>query len=206
MSLSQQAPKWCDVQTDLTCHRSLVTICIFTNYAGDQSSKRLYQSLNIKNSTQKKNISWYRGFGLLLSRHPLSRGTRCVTVVNAWWVPPTRYHRPCRNRWEEYKEIRKGLVHWRVCSVCWQEGTWLSIAFCQRYLSSSVHTDCPLYLRVFSIIRIGCVTSSLGFRNITNIKTKMSVELPNVIFVLGGPGAGKGTQCAKIVEVEKAMR
>lgn len=24
--------------------------------------------------------------------------------------------------------------------------------------------------------------------------------LPNVIFVLGGPGAGKGTQCAKIVE------
>ena len=23
---------------------------------------------------------------------------------------------------------------------------------------------------------------------------------PNVIFVLGGPGAGKGTQCAKIVE------
>ena len=23
---------------------------------------------------------------------------------------------------------------------------------------------------------------------------------PNVIFVLGGPGAGKGTQCAKIVD------
>lgn len=23
----------------------------------------------------------------------------------------------------------------------------------------------------------------------------------NVVFVLGGPGAGKGTQCAKIVEV-----
>ena len=23
---------------------------------------------------------------------------------------------------------------------------------------------------------------------------------PNVVFVLGGPGAGKGTQCAKIVE------
>lgn len=29
----------------------------------------------------------------------------------------------------------------------------------------------------------------------------MSAELPNVVFVLGGPGAGKGTQCAKIVEV-----
>jgi len=23
---------------------------------------------------------------------------------------------------------------------------------------------------------------------------------PNIMFVLGGPGAGKGTQCAKIVE------
>lgn len=26
-------------------------------------------------------------------------------------------------------------------------------------------------------------------------------SLPKVIFVLGGPGAGKGTQCARIVEV-----
>ena len=26
-------------------------------------------------------------------------------------------------------------------------------------------------------------------------------KLPNVYFVLGGPGAGKGTQCYKIVEV-----
>ncbi len=25
-------------------------------------------------------------------------------------------------------------------------------------------------------------------------------QLPNIIFVLGGPGAGKGTQCAKIVQ------
>ena len=31
----------------------------------------------------------------------------------------------------------------------------------------------------------------------------MAAELPNVIFVLGGPGAGKGTQCAKIVEVSE---
>lgn len=28
----------------------------------------------------------------------------------------------------------------------------------------------------------------------------MSGELPQVIFVLGGPGAGKGTQCTKLVE------
>lgn len=28
----------------------------------------------------------------------------------------------------------------------------------------------------------------------------MSAKIPNVIFVLGGPGAGKGTQCLKIVD------
>ena len=29
----------------------------------------------------------------------------------------------------------------------------------------------------------------------------MSVARPLVVFVLGGPGAGKGTQCANIVQV-----
>jgi putative protein kinase ArgK-like GTPase of G3E family len=27
-----------------------------------------------------------------------------------------------------------------------------------------------------------------------------TMEKPNVVFVLGGPGAGKGTQCAKMVQ------
>ena len=31
--------------------------------------------------------------------------------------------------------------------------------------------------------------------------TKMASDKFNVVFVLGGPGAGKGTQCSKIVEV-----
>ena len=31
------------------------------------------------------------------------------------------------------------------------------------------------------------------------------MSLPNVVFVLGGPGAGKGTQCAKIVEVSSLV-
>jgi UMP-CMP kinase len=30
--------------------------------------------------------------------------------------------------------------------------------------------------------------------------SKVSSSKPRVVFVLGGPGAGKGTQCAKIVE------
>ncbi len=31
-------------------------------------------------------------------------------------------------------------------------------------------------------------------------------ETPSVVFVLGGPGAGKGTQCARIVEARVAGR
>ncbi|KAH8382533.1 hypothetical protein KR009_004005 [Drosophila setifemur] len=32
------------------------------------------------------------------------------------------------------------------------------------------------------------------------ITSKMTTEKPRVVFVLGGPGAGKGTQCSKIVD------
>ena len=44
--------------------------------------------------------------------------------------------------------------------------------------------------------------SILGLNNIFKDKTKiMSTELkPKVIFILGGPGAGKGTQCGIMTE------
>jgi signal recognition particle GTPase len=46
--------------------------------------------------------------------------------------------------------------------------------------------------------------NSLKIKKPTTITVTMSstesVKVPNVIFVLGGPGAGKGTQCAKMVE------
>ena len=36
--------------------------------------------------------------------------------------------------------------------------------------------------------------------------TIMAAAKPSVVFVLGGPGAGKGTQCSKIVEVSQDSR
>lgn len=37
-------------------------------------------------------------------------------------------------------------------------------------------------------------------------RTMSSVAKPIVIFVLGGPGAGKGTQCEKIVKVNTSRK
>ncbi|XP_034484311.1 UMP-CMP kinase [Drosophila innubila] len=52
-----------------------------------------------------------------------------------------------------------------------------------------------------------CKTNYLSLHNqapvvtlINNNNNNMSSEKPKVVFVLGGPGAGKGTQCSKIVE------
>ncbi|XP_001990631.2 UMP-CMP kinase 2 [Drosophila grimshawi] len=43
--------------------------------------------------------------------------------------------------------------------------------------------------------------NSSNYSNSHQVKlNKMSGEKPKVVFVLGGPGAGKGTQCSKIVE------
>ena len=49
------------------------------------------------------------------------------------------------------------------------------------------------FLHLFSVSRLPAVFRALDFRTLVMAK-------PNVIFVLGGPGAGKGTQCARIVE------
>ena len=38
-----------------------------------------------------------------------------------------------------------------------------------------------------------------GFKSVHFYKRKVTPAVPTVVFVLGGPGSGKGTQCQKIV-------
>ncbi|XP_053739587.1 UMP-CMP kinase [Synchiropus splendidus] len=47
---------------------------------------------------------------------------------------------------------------------------------------------------------IGRLLSKVSFKVPSVLYSMSSREMPQVVFVLGGPGAGKGTQCAKIVE------
>jgi len=44
-----------------------------------------------------------------------------------------------------------------------------------------------------------CVFGGLS-RGLSGFSTRIMAVKPNVMFVLGGPGAGKGTQCARIVD------
>lgn len=48
------------------------------------------------------------------------------------------------------------------------------------------------------IFRLFCTLSQRGPNVLYRVALMMK---PQVVFVLGGPGAGKGTQCSKIVEV-----
>lgn len=69
-----------------------------------------------------------------------------------------------------------------------------------KVLRSSVHTLTPLITKHSSNrqpqqqIQRFLITATR-----TKIQTEMA-EKPKIVFVLGGPGAGKGTQCQKIVE------
>jgi ABC-type ATPase involved in cell division len=45
------------------------------------------------------------------------------------------------------------------------------------------------------------------YQQVPNILSRVAVMMkPQVVFVLGGPGAGKGTQCTKITEVGRLAR
>lgn len=45
------------------------------------------------------------------------------------------------------------------------------------------------------------------FQRVPSLLYRVSLMMkPQVVFVLGGPGAGKGTQCSKIVEVRLMAR
>ena len=47
----------------------------------------------------------------------------------------------------------------------------------------------------------GCVVSTVSRVLVSRSIGVMAAAKPLVVFVLGGPGAGKGTQCANIVRV-----
>lgn len=36
-------------------------------------------------------------------------------------------------------------------------------------------------------------------------KKEIKIQKPNIVFVMGGPGSGKGTQCAKLIEKHKEI-
>ncbi|XP_005178088.3 UMP-CMP kinase [Musca domestica] len=60
---------------------------------------------------------------------------------------------------------------------------------CNLLLAQTIkHSTCTT-VNLYSTIAAGALT-----------RLKMSEEKPKIVFVLGGPGAGKGTQCAKIVD------
>ena len=45
------------------------------------------------------------------------------------------------------------------------------------------------------------------YQKVPNVLSRVAVMMkPQVVFVLGGPGAGKGTQCSKITEVGRSAR
>lgn len=53
------------------------------------------------------------------------------------------------------------------------------------------------------IFRLFCTLSE----KVPNVVYRVALMMkPKVVFVLGGPGAGKGTQCARIVEVGEKKR
>ncbi|KAI8129318.1 hypothetical protein FF38_13003 [Lucilia cuprina] len=66
-----------------------------------------------------------------------------------------------------------------------------------KVLRSTLHTFTPITKH--------SSTSQLQYKRFltTATRTKVQAEMsekPKIVFVLGGPGAGKGTQCSKIVE------
>ena len=66
-----------------------------------------------------------------------------------------------------------------------------------------------LFLQITSIIKVTLISRTLRIAaRLLPLQTRhryfhisFSMAKYNVMFVLGGPGAGKGTQCEKIVEV-----
>jgi len=57
------------------------------------------------------------------------------------------------------------------------------------------------------LVSTSALTQTLQFQSFKKMSADSATSaLPKILFVLGGPGAGKGTQCTKIVQVNERFR
>lgn len=131
---------------------------------------------------------WARGAGLLaamasiltrpLLRSTLRRTLRAVTSSNCQLSP---------GGFQKFQGQRDGHTTDFDCKTLWSSMWYLAAAgFCA--FSSSFLVE-------------PCACSSLEDAEYRKGQAHQTgSEIPRVVFVLGGPGSGKGTQCAKIVE------
>jgi len=71
---------------------------------------------------------------------------------------------------------------------------------CCRAVACKQFGQCLVMTSAFVEAPADVVQSSLSILEVLEAKAAEVAQVPSVLFVLGGPGAGKGTQCAKIVE------
>lgn len=67
------------------------------------------------------------------------------------------------------------------------------------YCPFPLSRPCAALLRTAKVVAASCL-SSLGVSNSRSFSRLAAMSKPNIIFVLGAPGSGKGTACARIVE------
>jgi len=128
-----------------------------------------------------------------------------------------------------YNRSNSNFIHWNSCATFWNhpKGSSVSPIFPRnrtsgnrRYISSFVETKNNYWSRLKKKQAFSSRSLGLGFTNsksstfivgvivagtvivvtFSSMSTSAESQKPTVVFVLGGPGAGKGTQCTRIVQ------